>query len=133
MQSIHEAEAYVSLHGQRALPDSMTPERCNQLVDNLILVPHMVSINESISLGNALLTLGMSDVYQSRIILSILFTRNSIDPDVPNGDLALWELWTKGLKSQSYIRVLVPLISLSCILSLFSHTYSLLRSRTFSL
>jgi len=49
VQIIHEAEAYVSHHGQRALPDSMTPDLCNQLVDNLILVAHMVSINESIS------------------------------------------------------------------------------------
>ena len=63
MQIIHEAEAYVSLHGQRTLPDSMTPDGCNQLVDNLILVTHMVSINESISLGNALLTLGMSETF----------------------------------------------------------------------
>ena len=84
----------------------------------------MVSFNEAISLGNALLTLGMSDVYQSRIIQSILCTRSSINPDVPGDDLALWELWTKGLSSNFYIRVLAPLNSLSGILSLYSHTYT---------
>jgi len=124
VQIIHESETYVSRHGQRTLPDSMTPDCCNHLVDNLILVAHMVSINDSISLDNALLTLGMSDVYQSRIIQSILCTRTSINPEVPDGNLALWELWTKGLSSNSYIRVLVPLNSLSGILSLYSHTYT---------
>jgi len=84
----------------------------------------MVSINESISLVNALLTLGMSQVHQSRIIQSILCTRTLIDPEVPGGDLGLWELWTKGLSSNSYIRVLAPLNSLSGILSLYYHTYT---------
>jgi len=92
VQIIHEAEAYVSRHGHRAVPDSMTPDRCNHLVNDLILVVHMVSFNEAISLGNALLTLGMSDVYQSRIIQSILCTRTSINPDVPGDEVALWEL-----------------------------------------
>jgi len=124
VQVIHETKGHVSRHGHHTLPDSMTSDRCNQLVDDLILVGHMVSINDMISLGNALLTLGMSDVYQSRIIRSILCTRSSINPDVPGDDLALWELWTKGLSSNSYIRVLVPLNSWSVILSLYSHTYT---------
>jgi len=94
----------------------------------------MVSINESISLGNALLTLEMSEVYQSRIIQSILCTRNSIDPDVPGGDLVLWELWTKGLKLE-ILHTCTHSFDLSILynLSLLSHIHSLLRSRTFSL
>jgi len=100
----------------------------------LPLVTHMVSINESISLGNALLTLEMSEVYQSRIIQSILCTRNSIDPDVPGGDLVLWDLWTKGLKIE-ILHTCTDSFDLSILynLSLLSHIHSLLRSRTFSL
>jgi len=114
VQIIHEAKTFVSRHGHHALPDSMT-DRCNHLVDDLTLVVHMVSINDAISLGNALLTLGMSGVYQSRIIRSILCTRISINPNVPGDDLALWELWTKGLSSNSYIRVLAALNCAPCL------------------
>jgi len=94
VQIIYDAKAYVLHYGhdQRTLQDSIPTDRCNQLVDTLTLVAHMVSINDSISSGNSLLTLGMSVVYQSRILQSILRTRNSVDPDVPDSDLALWEL-----------------------------------------
>jgi len=102
----------------------MVTNRCNQLVDGLILIAHMVSINESISLGNALLTLGMSAVYQSRILQSILCTRNSVDPDVPTGDLEMWEFWSKGVKVTFHTRELADLTSLFCTLSHFSHAYT---------